>query len=393
MVELSSAEGIVELSSAEGIGLSGKHQERWVLAINPGSTSTKVGVFAEETLVFSTNVEHAARELEQFTDMADQAPYRKEAITSALLNAEIALEGIDAFSGRGGVGCYPMEGGVYAINELMLKHCFTGHCAKHASNLGSLIIHEFSTAYGKPAYIVNSTVTDEFEEVARITGIKNVYRKSMVHTLNMKEMAIRHAASQGKSYEEMNFVVAHLGGGISVAAHKKGRAIDGSDALSGDGPMAPNRSGAVPLMPIIDMCFTKGATRGGVLSLVASNGGLLDHLGTMDVRDVKKMIKDGDRHAALIFEAMIYQIGKTIGSYAAVLRGEVDAIIITGGIAKDVCLVEKLTEMIKWIAPVHAYPGEFELEALAAGVIRAMDGKEEVKVYTGKPVWDGFREE
>jgi len=221
--------------------------------------------------------------------------------------------------------------------------------------------------------------------------LADVERVPRDHPLNQKAVARRYAVETGKRYEDINVVVAHLGGGISISAHRKGNIIDTSDAVQGDGPMAPNRCGAIPVKAIITKCFSGTYTEGEMTDILRKNGGLMNHLGTDDVRQVLERIKNGDEYAKLVFDAMIYQIAKHIGAYAVVLKGEVDAILLTGGIAHNAYLVEQITDMVKFIAPVKAYAGEFELEAMAAGALRVLTGKEQAKAFTGVPVWSGFK--
>lgn len=251
----------------------------------------------------------------------------------------------------------------------------------------------FSDEYGGRAFIVNPPDVDEFKDVARITGLKRVYRQSRIHALNQKEIAIRFGQSISKRYEDLNLVIAHIGGGISVTAHEKGKMIDSNDIVNGDGPMTPTRTGAMPATDIIKMCFSGDYTEKEMYNKITKQGGLVDHLGTSDSRDVMKMIEAGDKYAKVVYDGMIYQIAKAIGSYATVLNGDVDGIILTGGISNDKYVVDKLTSMTSYIAPIIVMPGEFEMEALAAAALRVLKGEEEAKVYTGEPIWNGFETE
>jgi butyrate kinase len=360
-----------------------------IFTINPGSTSTKIALFEGDRKIFSANVSHTAQELEKFREIKEQFSYRKEAILNELAKDNVSLEGTDAFVGRcGGMG--PVAGGTYEINDLLLLHTTGGRVTKHPANLGAILAHDFGTTYGGVSFIVNPPDTDEFELIARVTGLSDVVRESKSHPLNQKEVAHRYAESLGKQYEDLNLVISHIGGGVSVTAHKKGRMIDSSDNMDGDGPMAPTRAGAIPAVAIIKMCFSGVYTKKEMYDRITKSGGFIDHLGTADVLKIQERIKAGDEYAKLIYDAMIYQIGKNIAAYAAVLRGEVDAILLTGGIVNDIYLVEQVTNMVKFIAPVKAYPGEFEMEALAVGAIRVLSGQEKAKVYTGEPVWGGF---
>jgi len=360
-----------------------------VFTINPGSTSTKLALFENDTKVFSVNVSHDAAKLKEFTEISDQLPYRKETILGELAKNNISLEGTDAFVGRGG-GLVGLEGGTYDINETLLHHARIGLTVKHPATLGSQLACDFATTYGGKAFVVNPPDVDEFDLIARVSGLSNVARESRGHPLNQKEVGIRYAAELGKRYEDLNLVISHIGGGVSVTAHKKGRMIDSSDVINGDGPIAPTRAGSIPAVAIIRMCYSGKYTEREMYDRITKTGGLVDHLGTSDVREVLERIKNGDAYAKLIYDAMIYQICKNIGAYATVLKGDVDAILLSGGITNDSYLVEQITDMVKYIAPVKVYAGEFEMEALAAGALRVLTGQEQPKTYTGVPVWNGF---
>lgn len=358
-------------------------------ALNLGSTSTKVALFENETMLFSANVAHDATKLNEFKEIVDQFPYRKETILAEFEKRNVSLEAMDAFIGSGG-GLVSLEGGTYQVNEALLHHARIGFTIKHPKQLGSLLADEFARQFGGKAFVVNPPDVDEFDEVARVTGWKNVFRESRGHPLNQKEVGQRYAQELGKRYEDINVVVCHVGGGLSVTAHRKGRMVDSTDAVQGDGPMAPTRSGAIPVSTVVKMCFSANYSERQMQDLIIKNGGLVDHLGTSDVRDVTKMIAAGDQYAQLIYDAMIYQIGKYIGAYSAVLHGEVDGILLTGGVANDPYLIEKVTAMVRYIAPIRVYAGELEMEAMASGALRVLTGREEAKCYTGVPVWAGF---
>lgn len=363
-----------------------------ILTLSPGSTSTKVAVFeadgsAEPRAAFKSNVRHDPAELATFDQAADQLHYRIDTIARELDTAGIALQSIDAFSGYcGGMG--PTKGGIFAIDNTVCERVL--NCGmNHPAILGAPILHSFAQQTGKPAYAVNQPDTDELADVARITGYPGVYRKSHVHCLNQKEVAIRYAAELGISYEEGNFVVAHVGGGLSVAAHNHGRMIDANDVLEGSGPFAPNRSGDVPLRPVVLQCYD-GAQKRDVMNVIGKTGGLKGLVGTDDTMEIERRIAQGDEWAHLCLDAMAYQTAKTIGAFAAVLHGMVDGIVLTGGVSNDEYFVDYIREMVGWIAPVRAYGGDFEMEALAAGAVRALSGIEEVMTYTGQPSWTGF---
>lgn len=360
-----------------------------IFAINPGSTSTKIAMFENEKTLFSANVSHDAEKLKTFPEISDQFDYRKETILEEVQKAGYTLADVDAFVGRGG-GLVSLTGGTYTVNETLYEHARIGFTVKHPAALGPQLAKYFAEQYKAKAYVVNPPDVDEFTDLARVTGWKGIYRESRIHALNQKEIGIRFAASQRKKYEEMNLIICHIGGGVSVTAHKKGLMIDSNDIAQGDGPMAPTRCGAIPVKDVIEECFSGKYTERQMKERMTKTGGLVDHLGTSDAREVNAMISAGDQYAKLIYDGMIYQIGKYAGSMAAALKGDVDAIILTGGISHDKYLVDTLSHMIGWIAPVMVMAGEFEMEALAAGALRVLRGEETAKEYTGKPVWSGF---
>lgn len=359
-----------------------------VFTINPGSTSTKIALFEDDKCVFSKNVAHAAEALAQYKGISDQLPYRMDTIQALLAESGVSLEGIDAVVGRGG-GLIAMEGGTYQVDALILDHSFRGaNGVQHPAQLGPQLAKLFADKYGVPAFVVNPPDVDELQEVARVTGIKDVNRIIHLHALNLKETAIRHAATLGKAYEDCNFVVCHIGGGVSVSAHRKGRMVDGYDIVGGEGPMAPTRCGAVSVADLLH--YLEGKDLKEVKALCTKTGGFVSHVGISDAIELTRRADAGDKYAALVWNAMIYQIEKAIGSMAAVLHGEIDGILLGGGMVHSQDLVDQITEACGWMAPVTAYPGEFEMEAMAAGAIRVLTGKEQVKTYTGKPVWSGF---
>lgn len=357
-----------------------------ILTINPGSTSTKVGAFEGEKELFTVNVSHDAEKLKEFATITDQMPYRKETILKALKDADIDLSTIDAYVGRGG-GLLAVEGGTYEVNDILLDHARRGaNGVQHPAQLGSQIAWEFASTYGKRAFVVNPPDTDELVLEARMTGLKGVYRNVHLHALNLKETAIRHSQMNGCKYEDKNYIVCHIGGGISISAHQKGKMIDGNDIVGGEGPMAPTRCGAIPAAELIRYCFAHDDKK-AVSAICTKAGGFVSHLGTSDARELCQMAADGNSYAQLIWDTMIYQIIRYIGAMAGVLHGQVDGILLGGGMVHNKELVQKITEACSWIAPVTAYPGEFELEAMAAGAIRVLTGEETPKAYTGKPRW------
>lgn len=360
-----------------------------ILAINPGSTSTKVAAFEGDKTLFSVNVEHDAMTLSSFKSISDQFEYRKLTIVEALAEKGLKFEEMNAFCGRGG-GLNSLSGGTYEVNDLMLAHAKACLTASHPATLGCQLAHFFATTHGKRAFVVNPPDVDEFDEVARITGLKGIFRESRIHSLNQKEIGIRYAHSMGKSYETLNLIIAHIGGGISVTAHKKGRMIDSNDIINGDGPMAPTRCGSIPVSSIIKMCYSGDYTEREMLEKTTKTGGLVDHLNTTDVRSIVELIKDGGHYAKLVFDAMLYQISKSIGSCAVSLSGKVDGIILTGGISNSEYVTDHIKERVEFIGPVSIMAGEFEMEALAAGAIRVMNNEEEALIYSGEPVWEGI---
>lgn len=362
-----------------------------VLTINPGSTSTKVALFEGETCLYSQTVSHDAGELKKYETIADQLPYRRTMILELLKKADIAMDDIDVFVGRGG-GLLAMEGGTYQVTDLMLEHART--CANgviHPAALGSQLAAEFAGQYGAKAMVVNPPDVDELQELARMTGIKGVNRVIHLHALNLKETAIRHSKQVlKKKYEELNYIVCHIGGGISVSAHRKGRMVDGFDIVGGEGPMAPTRCGSISVADLLTYMEQHNLGIDKIRELLTKSGGFVSHMGISDAVELTKRAENGDKYAAMIWNTMIYQIEKCIGAMAAVLHGAVDGILLGGGMVHSKDLVSQITETCSFIAPVTAYPGEFEMEAMAAGAIRVLNGEEELKEYTGKPNWKGF---
>ena len=362
-----------------------------VLTINPGSTSTKIALFEGEECLYTKNVSHDAEELGKFQTIPEQLPYRRDMILQLLEEAGISLDDVDVFVGRGG-GLLAMEGGTYKVTELMLEHART--CANgviHPAALGSQLAHEFAEKYGAKAMVVNPPDVDELQDLARMTGINGVYRIIHLHALNLKETAIRHSKKVlKKEYEACNYIVCHIGGGISVSAHRKGKMVDGYDIVGGEGPMAPTRCGSIAVADLLDYMEKNHLEVSDVRKLCTKTGGFVSHAGISDAMELTNRAKAGDRYAEMLWNTMIYQIEKCIGSMAAVLHGEVDGILLGGGMVHNPDLVAQITETCSFIAPVTAYPGEFEMEAMASGAIRVLSGAEEVKTYTGVPVWTGF---
>lgn len=359
-----------------------------ILTLSPGSTSTKVAMFEGDKTVMKANVRHDPAELARFDQAADQLQYRIDTVKAELDKAGVTLDSIDAFSGYcGGMG--PTVGGIFKIDETVCDHVL--NCGmNHPAILGAPILFEFAKQTGKPAFAVNQPDTDELDDVARITGYPGIYRKSHVHCLNQKECAIRYASSLGKRYDEVNVIVAHVGGGLSVAAHRRGRMVDTNDVLEGSGPFAPNRSGDVPLKPVVALAFSGKHDKKEINNVIGKTGGLKGLLGTDDAIQIEDRIAQGDEWAKLVYSAMAYQTAKQIGAFAAALEGKVDGIVLTGGVSNDEKFVAYIEQRVSWIAPVVAYGGDFEMEGAAAGAVRALDGTEDVMTYTGEPSWDGF---
>ena len=363
-----------------------------MLVINPGSTSTKIAVFEDENRIFSSNVSHDVEVLKTFPDVQDQLQYRKDTIDSAMAQQGIDLDDVDIFVGRGG-GLVPVKSGAYLVTGRLLEDARKGMAGQHPAQLASQICDLYVKEYGGTAYIVNAPDVDEYDEVARVSGLSDVFRQCHLHTLNQKEIALRYCADKGKDYNRINLVICHIGGGISVAAHKNGRMVDGNDIIKGEGPMTPTRAGSLPSMEVLKLCYSGKYSVKEMKDRLSKNGGLIDHLGTADAREIEKRIENKDRYAKTVYNAMLYQIAKNVGSCAAVLKGDIEAIILTGGMANSAYVIEYIESYVGWIAPVAVMAGEFEMEALAAGALRVARKQEEAHLYTGIPVWNGFEKE
>jgi len=350
-----------------------------ILSINPGSTSTKFGVYEDEKNILEKTIRHSAEELKDFPKVADQFLFRKELILSELKKENIAVD-FNAVVGRGGI-VKPVEAGVYEVNAALKKDLSEASYGEHASNLGGLIAAEIAQSISAcRAFIADPVVVDELQEVARITGLPALRRRSVFHALNQKAIAKKYAADNGKKYEDLNIIVAHLGGGISVGAHKNGRVIDVNNAVNADGPFSPERAGALPTGDLVALCFSGKYTQAEINKMINGKGGLMAHLGINAAHVAEQRIKDGDKQAELIMNAMIYNIAKEIGAMATVLEGKIDAVILTGGIAYNQYVVGNLKPKISFLAPVAVYAGEDELGALAMGGLRVLRG-ETAKIY------------
>ena len=353
-----------------------------VLAINPGSTSTKIAVFdINNNKLFQKNLKHSTEELMPFATITDQYEFRKNIILKELKEAGIDTSNIKVVVGRGGL-VKPIPSGMYEVNDVMKADLKVGVLGQHASNLGGLIADDIAKSIGSAkAFIADPVVVDELQDLARISGHPEIERISIFHALNQKAIAKSHAKAQGKDYKSLNLIVVHLGGGISVGAHRKGMVIDVNQALDGEGPFSPERSGTLPVGALAKLCFSGKYSLNEVKKMITGKGGLVAYLGTNDAQEVENMVKDGDQKATLIYKAMAYQISKEIGSAAAVLKGQVDGILLTGGIAYDKGFVEWIREHVSFIAPVFVYPGEDEMQALAFNGICFLKGEADVKKY------------
>lgn len=352
-----------------------------ILAINPGSTSTKIAVYTNTKVIFLKSIHHTPEELGKFKKIGDQYEYRKDLILEELKNAKIEMDLIEAIVGRGGL-LRPIKSGIYTINEKMKKDLQKGILGQHASNLGGLIADDIAKSLPNAnAYIADPVVVDEMNRVAKITGHPDFKRISIFHALNQKATARSYARLLNKKYEELNLILAHMGGGISVGAHQKGRVIDVNNGLDGDGPFSPERSGTLPTGQLVDKCFEEGTTKEYMKEVLTGKGGLMAYFGTNSAYQIELQALEGDENARLIQDAMSYQVAKEIGAMATVLRGEVDGIILTGGIANNPMVVEYIKKMVTFIAPVIIYPGEDEMHALAMNGMLVLRGEVNPKVY------------
>lgn len=353
-----------------------------ILAINPGSTSTKIAVFDGVKEVFVKNIKHSVDELKDFTNIFDQYDFREKVILDVLESEGYEVESLDAVVGRGGL-LKPITGGVYNINDKMIEDLKHPKMGEHAANLGAPIADAIAKVAGHkiPAFIVDPVVVDEMEDSARFSGMPELERLSIFHALNQKAVARRYAREKGVKYKDLNLVVAHLGGGVSVGAHKKGKVIDVNNALNGDGPFSPERSGGVPAGQLVEMCFSGKYNMKEVLKKLKGKGGLVAYLGTNSAYDVEKRVEAGDKEAEKVYKAMAYQISKDIGALCAVLEGKVDAVIVTGGVAHDKTFMSWIKEKVSFIADFVVYPGEDEMQALAEGCFYAVNGEISVSEY------------
>ena len=350
------------------------------LIINPGSTSTKIGVFEDETLLFEETLRHSTEEIGKYASIVDQKDFRKEIIVNLLKEKNFDIHSLNMVVGRGGM-LKPIPGGTYEVSDELLNDLKIGRQGQHASNLGGILAREIADSIGVPSYIVDPVVVDELEPISRYSGVPELPRTSVFHALNQKAVAKRYAKENGKDYNSLNLIVVHMGGGVSVGAHRKGKVVDVFNALDGDGAFSPERAGAVPSGALIKLCFSGQYTEKEVYKKVVGGGGFNAYCGTNDMRDVDKMVENGDARAKEVRDAFIRQVAKDIGSMACVLEGSVDQIVVTGGIAYDKFVVDGLKAQAGWIAPITVYPGEDELLALVQGGLRVLNGEEKAMTY------------
>lgn len=351
-----------------------------VLIINPGSTSTKIGVYEDENELFEETLRHSTEEIAKYATIYEQKDFRKEVILSVLKEKNFDMKSLSAVVGRGGI-VKPMVSGTYSVSDELIEDLKTAKYGQHASNLGGILAREIGDSLGVPSFIVDPVVVDELTDVARISGVPEIPRKSIFHALNQKAVAKRYAKEVGKAYKDLNLIVVHMGGGVSVGAHQDGKVIDVNNALDGEGAFSPERAGGVPTGDLVKLCFSGKYTEKEVYSKLVGNGGLNAYANTNDMRDILKMMEEGDSKAQLLFDAFIYQVCKDVGAMSTVLKGKVDRIILTGGIAYSPVVVKAITERVSWISEMTVYGGEDELLALTQGTLRVLNGEEEAKVY------------
>lgn len=351
-----------------------------LLIMNPGSTSTKIGVYDGEEQILEETLRHSSEEIEKFDTIYDQFEFRKEVILKVLKDKNFDINTLNGVVGRGGL-LKSIESGTYKVNEAMLEDLKVGVQGQHASNLGGIIANEIGKSLNIPAFIVDPVVVDEMQDEARISGIPEIERKSKFHALNQKAVAKRYAKENNKKYNEINLIVTHMGGGVSVGAHKEGRVIDVNNALDGEGPFSPERSGGLPIGDLVKLCYSGKYTLEEMNKKISGKGGIVAYLDTNDFRALEQKANSGDAKSKLIFDAFVFQVSKEIGKCAAVLCGKVNAILLTGGIAYSKGVTAAIKDMVGFIAPVVVYPGEDELLALAQGGLRVLKGEEQGKEY------------
>lgn len=350
------------------------------LVINPGSTSTKIAVFLNQGVIMNKTIFHSNEELSKFPTIFSQTPFRKQLILQKLTENDINISKIDYFVGRGGL-LRPLQSGTYLVNEQMLEDLQSEKYGSHASNLGAIIANDFATQYKKLAFIVDPVVVDELSDIARVSGLNGINRRSIFHALNHKSVAKDYANGINRKYEDLNLIVAHLGGGISVGLHQKGKVVDVNDALGGEGPLSPERAGGLPVNRIIERCFSGEYTKDQIMKQLIGKGGLVSYLGTNDGLKIRQMIYAGDEKANFYLEAMAYQIVKEIGGLYFAARGEIDAVILTGGSAHNEILIKSLKNYFGHLVKIVVMPGENEMQALVDGLFRVLNKEEEILIY------------
>lgn len=350
------------------------------LIINPGSTSTKIGVFEDENLLFDETLRHSTEEISKYPSIYEQKDFRKEVILGILKEKNFDLKTLNFVVGRGGM-LKPIPGGTYKVSDDLLNDLVIGKQGQHASNLGGILAREIGDELGIPSFIVDPVVVDELSDVARLSGVKELPRRSVFHALNQKAVAKRYAKEVGKKYEDLNLIVVHMGGGVSVGAHKNGKVVDVYNALDGEGAFSPERAGAVPPGDLLKLCYSGKYTEKELYKKLVGGGGFNSYLGTNDARIVEKKVAEGDEYAKLVHDAFHYQVAKDIGAMSTVLEGKVDQIILTGGIAYSKTTCEELKKRAGHIAPFTVYPGEDELLALCQGGLRVITGEEKALEY------------
>ncbi|MBF2676484.1 butyrate kinase [Listeria welshimeri] len=351
-----------------------------VLTINPGSTSTKLAVYQGDKVLFEETVRHTMQEFADFNNVQEQFDFRWQVLRRVIDAFGYDVNNLDAVVGRGGL-LRPVAGGTYMVTEKMLADLKTNKYGEHASNLGAMLAKKLADTLDIPSFIVDPVVVDEMQPIARFSGNELIARKSIFHALNHKAAGRKIAKKLGSDYEKLNFVIAHLGGGISVAAHRQGKAVDVNNALDGDGPFSPERSGSLPMNDFLEACFSGKWNKRELHDLIIGRGGMISYLGTNSMLEVEAKVRAGDEKAIQAFDAMAYQVSKEIGACSTVLHGKIDAIILTGGLARSDLFTSKIIEQTNWIASVIIEPGEDELEALNSGVQRVLAGLEKEKLY------------
>ncbi len=351
----------------------------FILAVNPGNTSTKIGIFEDTKCIFVRNIQHGDEELRKFSSVMLQKDYRTECILSEIEKERFDLRTLNCVVGRGGL-LRALKSGTYLINENMLSDLRKAERGEHASNLGAIIAYEIASKYNIPSYIVDPVAVDEMDEIARISGFAEIERESLLHALNTKAVAKRYARDTGRKYEELRLIVAHLGSGISISAHTGGRMVDVLNPRD-EGPFSPDRSGGLPALKLAKLCFSGKYDYKTLEKRLFGEGGIYSYLGTRDLRKVMEMIDSGDQKARMIFDAMVYQISNYIGYMAPVLKGRIDCIILTGGMANEKRLTDAISERISFLGNIEVFPGEDELQALAEGAYRVIKNEEQVMIY------------